>query len=380
MDTTPWKNKLPIANKIIYDLSASYAEPCNMNQLIQLNQKNNLNIAQYFEHSLNYADDFGSLDLRKSIALLYDSSVQPDDIIVFPGAQIALQTVAHVFADSHMITFAPGYQSNVVGSKIFGGMVTEIILKPSNNWEISIEDVEKAIIPGKTKYILLNQPHNPTGTIISKEIQNKLITIATTHNIVMLCDEVYRFLEYNEQDRLDPIVTLYSKGISCSSFSKVWGCGGISIGWLAVADTDLKQKIKDIQYFGATSVSRASEIQAIMLLNVGDIIATNNLHRIRANYQVLKKFINTNSNLFSWIEPAAGTVAFIHYKGNCNSKIFAEHLIRYGVKIKSAYCFMHDISKHLDYFRIGYGCIDKLTEALSIIKNVAIDLFDKNEI
>jgi aspartate/methionine/tyrosine aminotransferase len=80
---------------------------------------------------------------------------------------------------------------------------------------------------------VLNEPFNPTGTLMSAERQAQIAAIADAHGLYILCDEVYRLLEHNPADRLPAMADLYSRGISAVTLSKPWGGCGITIGWLA---------------------------------------------------------------------------------------------------------------------------------------------------
>ena len=76
---------------------------------------------------------------------------------------------------------------------------------------------------------------------------------------------------------------LYPRGISAVTLSKPWGGCGITIGWLACQDLALKQRLVDAQYFGTACPSRASELQALMVLRASDAILARNMAIIRRN-------------------------------------------------------------------------------------------------
>ncbi|MGJ3800606.1 aminotransferase class I/II-fold pyridoxal phosphate-dependent enzyme [Limosilactobacillus fermentum] len=87
----------------------------------------------------------------------------------------------------------------------------------------------------KTKLIVLNNPDNPTGALMSQAGLQTIVDIAKSVDTYVLCDEVYRHL--TQEDGYSPsIIDLYDKGISTSSFSKVFSLAGIRLGWLATHD------------------------------------------------------------------------------------------------------------------------------------------------
>jgi aspartate/methionine/tyrosine aminotransferase len=274
---------------------------------------------------------------------------------VFTGAQVALQTAAFALAsDCHTIVFTPGYQSTVESSTHAGGDATRIELKAANGWQIDPEDV-KAAIRANTRYMVLNEPYNPAGTLMSKALQAQLVEIADAHGIRILCDEVYRLLEHDPLHRLPAMCDAYPQGISVVTMSKPWGAGGVAIGWLAFQDLNIKQQLVDVQYFGTACPSRASEIQAIMVLRASDAILEKNMAIIRRNVVLLEEFMARYSDLFEWVRPRAGAIAALKFKGPLTSEELGAQLAASGIAVKPAYCFHDDVTTATDYFRVGFG-------------------------
>jgi aspartate/methionine/tyrosine aminotransferase len=368
----PWSKK---HKKVTFDtpfsLSNSFAEPLTNNELIKLTLERGDSdlVDQYNNHSLMYTPNGGSLDLRQEIANLYGDDIQADNIIVFPGAQLALQTVAFALLDEscHSIVFTPCYQSVQESAIHAGSQVTKIQLIPEDGWKIDINKVKNAI-QHNTKYIAVNEPHNPTGILMSHDVQQQLKDLADEHGIYIVSDEVYRLLEHTDSDRLPAMADFYHRGVSAVTLSKPWGGCGISIGWLALQDLELKQKIVDIQYFSTACPSRASEIQAIMTLRSSDVILQRNIAIIRENIKLLAQFIDKYNEFFEWIQPNAGAIAYVKYTGPMNTTDLGELLAKSGISIKPAYVFSEPGTIDSGYFRVGYGekVMPKALNALAI--------------
>ena len=134
----------------------------------------------------------------------------------------------------------------------------------------------------ETRYMVLNEPYNPAGTLMDKVTLAQLLEIADKNKIWVLCDEVYRGLEHDSRFdslmeggaklvedstnntslhfgestvRLPPIAAVYRRGISVSGLSKPWGGCGITIGWVALTDLDIMEGLVDEQYFGTACPS-----------------------------------------------------------------------------------------------------------------------------
>ena len=355
----PWSKKhKSVTGGLPYNLSNSFSEPLSSEELIgyALERGDDDLVAEYHKHSLRYTPNGGSLDLREEVAKLYGPAISADHILIFAGGQVALQTAAYAVLDenSHSIVFTPGYQSVVQAPEHALSRITRINLHAENNWQIDPHEVARAI-ESDTRYIAFNEPYNPAGTLMKPDVQQALVEIARKHGITLLCDEAYRLLEHDEADRLPAMADAYEHGISACTMSKPWGACGITIGWLALQDLELKQKLVDVQYFGTACPSRASELQAIMTLRAHDIIVRKNLRIIQENLRLLDRFMDRHGDFFEWVRPTASTVAFVKFKGPLSSDELGEELAAAGISIKPAYVFTDDVGEYGDYFRIGFG-------------------------
>lgn len=372
----PWSKKHKLVTRaarggVKHSLSNSFAQPLTSRELLELTlARGDEELARAFtDHALGYTPNGGSHDLRHEISQLYCGSITADNILVFTGAQVALSHAAVALAaNCHSIVFTPGYQSTVECPRMAGGAVTQISRSAKDGWQIPLDALRRAIRPGETKYIVINEPYNPAGTLMTHAQQEELVSIARAHNIRIMSDEVYRLLEHNPRDRLPAMCDLYEQGISCVTMSKPWGGCGITIGWLAFQDLRVKQSIVDVQYFGTACPSRASEIQALMVLRASDTILEKNLCIIRHNLELLDGFMTRYSHLFEWVRPVAGAIAFLKFKGPLTSEQLGALLAEAGISIKPAYCFAgEDVHEGVDYFRVGFGEV-KMNEALAALE------------
>lgn len=108
----PWsKRHKAVTGGLPFSLSNSFTEPLTNEELIQLSLErgDQAIVDQYQSHSLEYTPNGGSLDLREEIANFYGPDINADNIVVFPGGQVAVQTAAITLLDhnSHSITFTP---------------------------------------------------------------------------------------------------------------------------------------------------------------------------------------------------------------------------------------------------------------------------------
>ena len=361
--TEPWSKRHKAVTRndregLQYNLSNSFAQPTSQAELERLARERGDDelIAAYRDHPLGYTPNGGSADCRAAVADSIFSACQADDVLITAGGQVALQTVAFALLDkdSHAVVFTPSYQSCQECPLHAGAAVTKVRLTRENDWDIDLDALRFDACLANTKLILLNQPWNPAGTLISRETLDAIVDIARRHNAWILVDEIYRFLEHDAATRLPAIADLYERGVSIGALSKPFGAGGASLGWIACRDADARQRFKDAAYFGTACVARASELQGIMVLRARDALLERNIGIIRRNLAIVERFLGDNSDLFSYVKPTAGCVLFVEFKGPLTSTALGDALANEGISIKPSYCFTDDDSVD-QYFRIGFG-------------------------
>ncbi|HRW30216.1 MAG TPA: pyridoxal phosphate-dependent aminotransferase, partial [Emcibacteraceae bacterium] len=336
---------------------ASSSEPLSHKELIELAEKHGDRdlIDLYNDHSLGYAENSGSLDLRTELATLYGPEIDADNIVVFPGAQtgMTLTTLSLLRPGDHSIVITPSYQSLEEGIKIAGSDFTRVTLSPKNNWQVDVAAIEAAI-RGNTKYIVFNDPHNPSGSLMSAQTKKELVELAERHNILLFSDEVYRLLELAPKMRSASIAEMTENGIALGTMAKPFGAGGTCIGWVACQDKDIIEKLRKAQHIFAVCFARAGEIQAMMVLRVRESIVEKNMNIIKENLALLEDFFAKNGDLFEWMPPQAGGTGFVKFKGPLTSDQLAKELLEQEILVFPSSIF--DCEDELkQYFRIGFS-------------------------
>ncbi len=336
---------------------ASSSEPLTHRELIELATENGDHdlIDLYNDHSLGYAENGGCLDLRQELANLYEPLIGAENIVVFTGAQtgMTITTLAMIHPGDHAIIVTPSYQSLEEGVRLAGGDVTRVELTPENNWQIDVAQIEAAI-QDNTRYIVFNDPHNPSGSLLSEKTKKELVSLAEKNDILIFSDEVYRLLELNPAERSQSIAEMSKNGLVLGTMAKPFGAGGMCIGWVACQDKDIIDDLLKAQHLFSVSLSRAGEIQAMMALRVKDRIVEKNMKIIKENLALLDDFFNHNNDLFEWMEPQAGGTGFVKFKGPLSSDELAAQLLEEGILVFPSSVF--DCGENLkQYFRIGFS-------------------------
>jgi aspartate/methionine/tyrosine aminotransferase len=229
--------------------------------------------------------------------------------------------------------------------------VTLCRMQEKDTWRLDLDLLQESI-KKTTKAIVINSPHNPTGFLLSREECRELVGIARDHELYLFSDEVYRFLEYVPGDRPEAMADCYEKGISLGVMSKAFGLAGLRVGWIAVKDADLREKLARFRDYTTICNSAPSEFLAILGLRHKEFLIGRNLEIIQRNLDVLDSFFSRHADRFSWSRPRAGSTAFPRIEFEADIEEYCRKLVRaQGVLLLPGTMFEYD-ARH---FRIGFG-------------------------
>ena len=260
--------------------------------------------------TLGYTESTGHPLLRREIASLYDG-LDAQDVLVFAGAEEAIFCLANVALEpgDHAIVTWPGYQSLYEVARGAGADVTLHELREDAGWAINLDLLRRQMTPS-TRLIVINAPHNPTGMLPDRGTFDGLVALASEAGAQLVVDEVYRFLEFDERDRLPAGAEALDRGVSIGVMSKSFAMAGLRIGWLASRDRNLLARCAAFKDYTTICSSAPSEILSLIGLRARDTILARSRDIVSANLELLDAFFETWADRFSWVRPRAGSVGF----------------------------------------------------------------------
>jgi len=206
-----------------------------------------------------YSHMAGLPHLRERIAQkvesLYGTIIDPvTEITVTPGGTYAIYTALTTVLQpgDEVIVFEPAFDSYLPNIEVNGAKPVLIPLQfPS--YSIQWDMVRKSITP-KTKMIMLNTPHNPTGSVLSQNDMEQLRSIVQNTGIFILSDEVYEHLIFDniEHQSILRYPDLYERSFVCFSFGKTYNCTGWKLGY-CIAPAALMNEYRKIHQFNCFS-------------------------------------------------------------------------------------------------------------------------------
>lgn len=326
----------------------------------------------------HYSPIPGETALREAIAAetqrTWGLSVQPEQITVFPGAQAALYALAQCLLDAgdEVIVPDPSYATYEALVRAPGAVMVTVPLRPAQGFHLDPDVVASAITP-RTRGLLLNFPHNPTGACLSPDTAAAVADLCARHDLWCIADEVYAGLDQAGR-HCSPMTRpgMLERGALVSSFSKSHAMTGWRCGWTvtSVALAVHLERVARAMFFGVSQFVQDAAVAALADVD-GEAAA------IRASYVrragVVVEALAAAPGLVVRA-PDAGMYIFADVRGTgCDGKQFARGLLdAEGVSVTPGEGFGPSGAGHV---RITLGVDDeRLREACRRIVRYAVAL------
>lgn len=299
-----------------------------------------------------------------------------NNVIVTTGAKLALfETITALCgAGDEVIVLAPYWLSYPEMIKASGAKTITVNTKAENNFAPTKEDLEKAITPN-TKLIIVNSPSNPTGAVYSKETLQMIADLAVEHNIMVLSDEIYEKLIYDENIKHISIASLNDKiadlTITINGFSKAYAMTGWRLGYL-VAPTWLAKRISALQSHATSNATTFVQYAAVdALQGKADAEVENMVKTFARRRELLCKLLKDIPQI-SFIEPQGAFYVMCNIaKTGKTASDFAQELLEQKL-LTVIPCESFGTP---EYVRLSYACSEEhIIEAIKRLKEFCENL------
>lgn len=321
-----------------------------------------------------YSDPQGILSLRTAIAEKLKNenkiSVDPDQIIVTPGAKAAIFLALMTILESgdEVINFTPSYVSYVPQIKI-AEYASKVINFPLNKEDLSIdfEKLERSITKN-TKAILFNTPHNPTGKIFSKSEIELLRDIAVKNNIYVISDEIYELLNFSGKPHysLASLKGIKDLVITVNGFSKPFRMTGWRIGYL-VLPKNLMEKATKLQLHINTNTTTFVQKGAETAVKSGAKHLKEYNIKLKKRVEIFKIFLRENKEYVKCTLPEGTFYCWLDISllKMTSNRFAAELLGKKGVAVTPGLAFGESWD---NFVRIALTCDEEeIKEGLNLI-------------
>ena len=225
------------------------------------------------EGSNQYAPSRGIPALRQAVADHYNrhhgQSLTAEHVCVTSGATEALAAaiLATIEPGDEVITMTPAYDAYAPLVRRAGGVVREVALRPPE-WRID-RNALAAAVTDKTRAILFNNPHNPTGRLFHQSELDAVVSVARNHDLIVIADEVWEHILLDSQS-FTPIASIpgmAERTLKCGSAGKIFSLTGWKIGWL-VAESSLASIVARAHQF--LTFASAPNLQVAVAFGLSD--------------------------------------------------------------------------------------------------------------
>jgi aspartate/methionine/tyrosine aminotransferase len=250
--------------------------------------------------------DDGVVELRELLSKRY--GVPRSGILVTSGATqaIFLACAAAVGEGDQVLLESPNYEPLYRALQERGAEIKMLERRFERGWQIELEELER-LAGRSTRAIVLTNTHNPSGAGTSPEKMGQIGQIARGYGATVIVSEVY--LDNAFAPGQKPAATLGPNLVSIGSLSKVYGLGGLRIGWMVGPEQILKKARVILDYIEC-DLPAPSESIALAALKKGPELVLRCQQIALRNFKIIREWIEKRGDV-QWVEPAGGTVCMV---------------------------------------------------------------------
>ena len=298
-----------------YDIAESGILPLSTDDLLNFEpaEERAETLAALLALPLGYSEARGTERLRSMLAATYTRG-DADHILVTTGAIEANFLLFNELLDAgdHVIAPYPAYQQLYTVPTAIGCDVSLWHVGPETGYRYDMAALERLVKP-KTRVIIVNTPHNPTGAMLSPKDAARLYAIAESVGATVIGDEAYRWLAVPEGDPFAaPMFDMGPRGVSVGTLSKPFGLPGLRIGWIA-GPPDLIRACWGLRDYISLSPGKLNDALACLGLKHREAIVSRNRQIIQQNLATATKWVGDRSSFISWTPPRGGLLALLKY-------------------------------------------------------------------
>jgi aspartate/methionine/tyrosine aminotransferase len=341
-------------HNIDYNLAASTGPTWTLQELLALADEETRQ--RFLNHKLVYSRPAGADGLRAAIAEW--QQVDPESVQVVTGASEALLVLMWLAArpGANVILPQPGFTTFSALPESLRLEMRFYHVSRESGFRIDIDEIKK-LADTNTKLILVNNPHNPTGTTVSDTEWDQLHDFTAERGIQLICDEVYHPI-YHGSPTKSSARLLHATVIH--DFSKAFSIAGVRTGWMIEPDPKRRRQYWNARAYFSISNTTVGERLAEIAMRNHKIILGRAQQAAARNLALLDRFMAEHRDTLGWIRPRGGMTAFPWLASGEDARPFCQAAAQRGILLAPGDCF--DEPAH---FRLGFAAAgDEFPKAL----------------
>lgn len=340
-----WLTRFHFARPPIpFDLASSTGPPWTLREL--LGEAGEKEREAFLDTQLLYTDSPGGESLRVALGRMLD--VPPEEVLVVTGASEALLALFWLAAEpgANVVIPSPGYPPIPELPRSLGLDTRAYRLRRENGFRIDVDEV-KRLTDARTKLVVVNSPHNPTGTAVDPDELKALHDFTVERGVTLVVDEVYHPI-YHDRDRRS--ATALPHATVLGDFSKALCLSGLRLGWIVERDRERRAQVLNARSYFTISNTAPGEALAEIAVRRRDVIYARARKAASENLGLLERFMAEHETSLGWVRPGGGMTAFPWLRGAADARPFCERAAEHGVLLAPGDCFGYP-----DHFRLGFG-------------------------
>jgi len=337
-----------------FNLAASTGPPWTVTEILKLADEETRH--RFLNHHLVYSRPAGANSLREAIAEM--QSVPLEAVQIVTGASEALLVLMWLAAEpgANVILPLPGFTTFSALPESLGLETRFYGLRRENGFRIDPDEV-KRLADGKTKLILVNSPHNPTGATIGDDEIEALAGFTHERGIQLVSDEVYHPIYHGRKTKS---AARLPHATVIADLSKAFSLAGVRTGWMIEHDARRRHKYWNARAYFSISNTTTGEILSEIAIRKRDVVLGRTQQAATRNLKLLEGFMADHQEVLGWVRPEGGMTAFPWLVSGEDDRRFCQAATERGILLAPGDCF--DAPSH---FRLGFAAAgDNFSKAL----------------
>lgn len=333
---------------IEFNLASSEGPRWSVNEMLDLGTEEQRH--RFLNHKLGYSRPAGADSLRAAIAEMQDVPVE--SVQVMTGASEALLAMMWLAAepDANVIVPLPGFTTFSALPQSLGLDTRFYHVRRESGFRVDLDEI-KRLTDRKTKLILINSPHNPTGAVMSDADMEELHAFTAERGIQLVSDEVYHPIYHGPKSasaaRLPHATVIHD-------LSKAFASAGVRTGWMIEHDAKRRQQYWTARAYFSISNTTTGEMLAEIAIRRRDVVLQRTQEVASRNLRILDRFMEEHRDVLGWVRPQGGMTAFPWLLSGEDARPFCQAAADRGVLLAPGDCF--DVPSH---FRLGFAAADE---------------------
>lgn len=352
-----------------YNLAESYGPNLTVGDIVDEEDWRDLRSVE-----LGYGTVAGNPELRAEIAR--PRGLSADDVIIASGAVHALFLVAFALCreGDEVVVARPVFPPARDVLSALGAKIRDVDVSFDEGYRMNASAVAAQLTP-RTRLVSLASPQNPSGVSVPEETLSAIASAMATicPEAVLLVDETYREAIYGGDAPQRTASALPGRILTCASLSKCHGAPGLRIGWLGVADPELRRHIALTKFNTVISISAVDQLLALRLLRQAQEMLPARAAHLAECIAIVGGWVEANSRWVEWVRPTAGALCCVRLKRSAFDDHGVERFYERQPDLDVVVARGNWFGEEARVFRLGFGYLpaeglraglDKLAEAL----------------